>query len=400
MPPTSLFFKRCMLQAGTGALLCFFVLCLSALPPVSALPKGAVQTETPRASEGVPLFGITSFPYDSTLEALTKVQQTIVPHSTLVALHFDNGIPWKEALADAPFPAKIQQEWDSQARALPTGRPVYLGFAPLDTDRKSLAPALGDSGRLPLPTELQGVPLDDPKVEKAYLNYARRAVKQFHPRFLNLGIEAGELMSRDMTRWPQFEHLFTSVRTALKHDDPTLQIGISFGLGELRNPKEAKAARALIADSDYVGLSFYPYASAFDEKFGAPPFRGPQPWKEPLDWIRAYTDKPIAVCETGFTSQNIEVPQYGLKMEGSPETQAAYVRALFETARKDHYLFVVWFLAIDYDKLYAKMPTGSDAMKLWRNIGLIDGDLHPKPAWEIWKAGVETTRPVPIKQGQ
>jgi hypothetical protein len=58
---------------------------------------------------------------------------------------------------------------------------------------------------------------------------------------------------------------------------------------------------------------------------------------------------------------------------------------------------VVWFLGIDYDKLYAKLPAGSKAMKLWRNIGFFDGELRPKPAWEIWKAGVEASRREPSK---
>ena len=66
--------------------------------------------------------------------------------------------------------------------------------------------------------------------------------------------------------------------------------------------------------------------------------------------------------------------------------------AFFEIAHGDRYAFVVWFLAIDYDKLYAKMPPGSEVMQLWRNIGLLDGELQPKPAWPIWQAEVGKTR--------
>jgi hypothetical protein len=269
---------------------------------------------------------------------------------------------------------------------------VYVGLTPLDKDRKSLAPATGEKERVPMPKELRGVPLDHANVKKAYLNYAHRAVKQFRPRYLNLGIEAGQIMARDFKRWPQFERLYEHVRAALKKEFPEVRIGISFGLGDLRDRKEAEAAKALIASSDYVGISFYPYGSPFDEKFGAQPYRGEKPWREPLAWLRAYTDKPLALCETGFTTQDIKVPQFGLKMQGGPEAQAAYTKELFEIARRDRYAFVVWFLAIDYDKLYGKMPPGSDVLKLWRNIGFLDGELRPKPAWAIWKAGVEASR--------
>lgn len=365
---------------------------LNAPTKLNFVPTGESKTHTPKSETPSPLFGFTPFPYDSTLEALTKTHDTIAPHSTLWALHFDNGIPWKEALADAPFPARVQQEWDANARAIPPGHVVYVALAPLDKDRKSLAPAIGEQEHAPMPDALKNAALDDPNVEKAYLNYARRAVRQFHPRFLNLGIEAGQLLARDRQSWPRFERLYTYVRASLKKEFLEVQVGISFGLGDLRSEAEAKAARSLIANSDYVGLSFYPYASDFDEKFGAPPYRGATPWREPLAWIRAYTEKPIALCETGYTTQEINIPAFHLKMTGSLQQQAEYTRELFEIARRDHYAFVVWFLAIDYDKLYARMPVGSAVMKLWRNIGFLDGNLQPKPAWEIWKAGVRASR--------
>jgi hypothetical protein len=361
--------------------------------------SGEGEANARRSGVTCTYFGFTPFPYDFSLDAVAKTREMIVPHSTLWALHYDNGIPWKEALADAPFPARFQREWDDHARAIPSDHVVYLALAPLDKDRKSLAPATGEKERLELPHELRGVPLDDPNVKQAYLNYARRAVKQFRPRYLNLGIEAGQMMSRDFRRWPQFERLYEHVRSAIKKDYPELQIGISFGLGDLRARHEAEAAKKLIASSDYVGISFYPYASAFDEKFGAPPFRGETPWREPLAWLRAYTDKPLAICETGFTTQDIDIPQYSLKMQGSPEAQAAYTQALFKLAREDRYVLVVWFLAIDYDKLYAKLPAGSEAMKLWKNIGFLDGELRPKAAWEFWKAGVEASRNDLPRQG-
>jgi hypothetical protein len=345
------------------------------------------------AADTAPLFGFTAFPYDFTLEAVVKTHRIVADNSTIYALHFDDGIPWKEALADAPWPKRIQKEWEDQARGIPPNRKVYLGLAPLATDRKSLAPATGEQKRLPMPTELAGVALDDPKVEIAYLNYARRAVRQFKPDFLNLGIEAGGILLRDPVRWHQFEHLYDHVRSHLKQQYPQLAIGISFSLGHLRVESSAKIAKPLVDNSDYLGLSFYPSASAFDEKFGLPGFgQGVDAWRKPLGWVRTYTDKPIALCETGYTTRDSDVPQFNLHIKGSAQLQAAYVRDLFEIARRDRYAFVIWFLAIDYEKLYAKMPPGSEVMQLWRNIGLLDGDLHPKPGWEIWQAGVAKSR--------
>ena len=358
----------------------------------------ALAAEGPGALARTPsatrtLFGFTPFPYDQTLEAVQKTHELVTANSTLYALHFDERIPWKEALADAAWPARVQRNWDEQARAIPAGHAVYLGLAPLATDRTSLAPATGEQESAPVPEELRDAPLDAPQVKRAYLNYARRAVRQFHPQFLNLGVEAGGVLMRDTGRWSQFERLYEHVRSALKRERPDLRIGISFSLGHLRVEPGTSAARALIARSDYVGLSFYPSGSAFDEKFGLPAYgTGVDAWRKPLAWVRAYTRKPIALCETGYTTQDSHVPQSDLHIKGDPALQARYVRDLFRTARRDRYLFVIWFLAVDYDKLYARMPPGSEVMQLWRNLGLWDGELRPKPAWAAWQAGLAAAR--------
>lgn len=362
--------------------------------PIQPVDLSLAAANAKTSGVGRTLYGFTPFPYDFSLAAVTRTKDLIVPNSTVYALHFDNGIPWKAALDDGPFPSKVQKEWDDEARGIPKGHVVYLALAPLAKDRKSLAPSKGEKDNMPLPDELKDAALDDPKVKRAFLTYARRAVKTFKPKYLNIGIEAGQIMSRDMKRWPMFVNLYNATYDALKKEFPAVQIGISFGLQELMGEGQAKAAKAILARSDYVGLSFYPYASGFNEKFGAPPLEtGPDAWRKPLAWIRAYTDKPIALCETGFSTMDVDLPQFDLHLKGSVDGQTAYVRDLFEITRRDRHAFVVWFLAVDYDKLYEKIKTGPhDPNLLWRNIGLLDGELRPKPAWEVWKRGVAASK--------
>lgn len=364
-----------------------FVVTITTWPSVG----GAESTAT---SFRKPLFGFTPFPYDFTTEAVDKTRQLIVPNSGLYALHLDDGIPWKEALESKPFPARVQREWDDWASKIPPGHAVYVGLAPLAKDRKNLAPSRGERDGESLPPTLKNARLDDERVKQAYLAYARRAVLQFKPDFLNLGIEAGELASRNASHWPEFIALYDYVATTLKHEFPRLKIGISFGLQSLRDPKVARLAKPVMDKSDYLGLSFYPYMSPFGEKFGDPPLpAGTNAWREPLAWVRNFSTKPIAICETGFSSRDVQIRSFDLEFRGSPEMQAIYVHDLLQTARRDGYLFVVWFLAIDYDKLYAKMPKGSEVNLIWRNIGLLDSELRPKPAWNEWKNAIESAQP-------
>lgn len=336
-----------------------------------------------------PLYGFTPFPYDSTDEAVTRTLDIVRNNANVHALHLDDGIPWDELLDAKPNPKRVQREWDDWTRVIPTGRPVYLALAPLAKDRKSLAPTKGEAGTSSsLPWSLKLARLDDDKVKAAYLEYARRAVKQFRPSYLNLGIEAGELAARDPKRWPQFEALYRHVSQALKRDNPRLQIGISFGLQSLMKPGVAELAKPLVDASDYLGLSFYPHMSPFAEKFGDPPLgEREQAWRAPLDWVQRYTNKPIALCETGYSSMNAELPAYSLKIKGDPVLQASYVRELAQLAERDNYLFIVWFLAVDYDRLYERMSGTPDneVNLLWRNIGLWSGDIKAKPGWAEWQ---------------
>jgi hypothetical protein len=334
-------------------------------------------------SERKTAFGFTPFPYDISEEAVETTHKLIVENGSIYALHFDNGIPWKEALENKPFPKKIQDEWESSARKIPAGHKVYVGLAPVGKDRKTIAPASEGSKR---PRGFKGSRFDDGDVKKAFLNYARRAVETFRPDYLNLGIEAGELADRDHGAWKRYVKLYQYVRRELKRDHPRLMIGISFGLQSLMEKKVADRAKVVVEESDYLGLSFYPYASSFGEKMGSPALSSPpNQWRKPLQWVRKYTDKPIAICETGYSTRDIAISAYDLAMEGSTDLQKDYVEDLGKIAERDDYLFVIWFLAVDYDELYKKIPEGDGSNKIWRNIGFLDGRLRPKPAWKSWQ---------------
>jgi len=339
------------------------------------------------AGSGNTSFGFTPFYFDLTTSAIEQTHHIVEKYGNLYALHFDNGIPWHEALHDKPFPDKLQREWEGLRRRKPAFHKVYLGLAPVAKDRKTVSPSC--EGSLS-PWEKKPVYFDNGKVKKAYLNYVKKAVNYFEPDYLNLGIEAGEVAHRDKKAWKQFSTLYRYVRTALKKSHPDLQVGISFGLHTLMTDKKvAKSADALLKDCDFIGVSFYPYMSQFHEKFGAKPLVAPPgQWTDALDWLASFTNKPIAVCETGYNVENVSLPKYDIKMKGNSLLQKQYVRDLVKIARRDAYLFVVWFLPIDYDALYEKLPVGDGTNRIWRNIGLFDKNLKPRPALKYWQSAL------------
>lgn len=380
--PRSPVLRQCcaVLLYGLGLLL--------ALPPLA------------RAAEA-PWYGFTPFPYDATAEAVMRTHALVTEHATLYALHFDDCVPWQAMLENQPLPARLQQDWQDLRQRLPQTHRVYVALTPGDKDRRRLAPPCAATDKPgPLPPELQNVPLDHPRVKQAYLAYARRAVQQFKPHFLNIGIEMGNMALRAPKDWPHFAALYEHVYAALKQEFPGVLIGFSINPQMLREPQTAARVKPLVERSDYLGLSFYPYSEPMERKLGAPAMApGQAGWQEMLAWVRSYTTKPLALCETGFTTQDVKLNKYDLHLRGDTAQQEAYVRDLVSITKRDQYLFVIWFLLIDYDKLYAKMPPGSEVNLLWRNIGLFDGDLRPKPAWQAWQtfaSGDAASPPPPV----
>ena len=77
----------------------------------------------------------------------------------------------------------------------------------------------------------------------------------------------------------------------------------------------------------------------------------------------------------------------GIEFPGNEELQAKFLGELAAFARKDRYLFVVWYIPIDYVKLLPeRLPPELEVQKIWMYAGLLDSELRPEPAWEVWRA--------------
>lgn len=328
-----------------------------------------------------PRFGMWPFPYDLTPQAQTTVNWLSTVYGNLWVIHENDGIPWAEALADAPFPASQVARWDALAAAVPPGRPVYLALGPVGLDRATLVPAWPGSST---PPAIAGQ-FDAPATKAAYLTYARRAVQRFRPAYLNLGIEAGDVASNNPAAWPAFAALYEHVRAALKAEYPQLQIGISFSVPALVAGTTAWDVWLTVATSDYLGLSFYPYFySAFA---GSPP--PPAQWRNALAFVKSYADAlgvGLAMTETGYITRPITVS--GFSFTGTETLQRQYLTELVSTARSHGYRFVVWAIPVDFDALAAHLPPG-DPGRLWMSAGFYRPNGTAKPAWAVWQQAVQ-----------
>ncbi len=352
-----------------------------------AIFTGAVTGQ--EAGKGRPFYmGFTPFPWDMTAEAVSATYQFITENGDIIAHHFEQGVPWTEALENKPFHPNFENDWKKRKSAS-SHKKVYVSVTPLNQWRSGMALYRGENENMPLPNKFKDRELDDPIVKKAYLNYCRRVVKYFHPDYFAIGIEVNELIHNSLQKWPHFVELYKYTYTELKKDYPDLPIFATVTLHNLTNPDwnlivEQKKIQDFLQYSDIAGISYYSFMVGKSWKGLLEHSERPT---KMLDWLREYTDnKPLAITETGYPAETIKLKTYNVTIPSDPAKQATYFETLLDKATQDNYLFVICFLYRDYDALWEKIKDLSpEAFIVWKDCGLIDEDGNQRPAYSVWK---------------
>ena len=132
------------------------------------------------------------------------------------------------------------------------------------------------------------------------------------------------------------------------------------------------ALQEIMPYNDFVAVSFYPFIRG-----------GTTDYEGCFRWLRDHFDgfkKPYAVVETGEPAQRLKFPKSGQVIDGTPEKQEAYFKALLAFAQENNVRFVIGFIHRDYDALWEKIKgTTPEAFMAWRDCGLIDEDGSHAP---------------------
>ena len=329
--------------------------------------------------------GFTPFPWDATAEAVNATNEFVAENGDIIAHHFDAGVPWSEALDDRPFHINLEDEWKNR-RSASSDMKILVSLTPLNGGRNAMALYRGKDENMPLPERFKNAAFDDPIVKKAYLNYCRRAVEHFKPDYLAIGIEVNELIHHSPRRWPAFVELYKHTYSELKKTYPELPVFATVTLHNLTNKgwkdlqRQQDEIRDFLPLLDVVGVSYYPFMAGQPER----PI-------EIFDWVRKFTDKPLAITETGYPAETITLKSYNVTISGSPAKQTTYFETLLDRAVRDDYLFVIAFLYRDYDALWEKIKnTAPEAFIVWKDCGLIDEQGNHRPAYDVWKSYFST----------
>lgn len=326
--------------------------------------------------------GFTPFPHDTTAAALDYTRDRLRQDADLIAHHLDEGIPWLEALGAEPVSGELASEWNYR-KALSADRTTLVSITPIDISRSRLAPYFSPEGVVPLPEPWSEYTFDHPDVKTAFLNYARNTIDFFDPDYLVIGIEVNGLLNNAAEKWSAYLRLHRYVYTVLKIEFPRLPIMVSMigidlleGASDVDHQAQIQGLDAILPYSDFFALSLYPFMSSFvtdtipDDLFTR---------------LRALSDKPMAVAETGYPAQpfTITFPDGPLIFEGTPAKQDQYLRLLFDSAQSLAFRFVVNFVLRDYDAIWEQLGR-DETLAIWRDTGIYDEAGVIRPAGQRW----------------
>jgi hypothetical protein len=324
--------------------------------------------------------GFTPFPGAFTLAAVEDAWSVVARDADLVLLHYDDGVPWEEALAGALYPHDA--ELRDQARRVPGGHVVYVAVTPLAFLRDGLAPRRGASGSEALRPPWDRKALDDPDVVAAFGSHCLEMIERFAPRYFAYAIEANMLQALAPAQWPAFLRLAEQVYTRVKAAHPSLPVFVTLQVEFVRRDPAGQAAalQPLLPFTDLIAVSSYPFSVE------------PDPRRLPRDYLAAVAGlapaKRFAVAETCWPAEDVTAPSPAF-IPGSEDAQRAWVEQLLAEAGERHAAFVTYFFTRDYDGLWeTHLREGRDAalLRLWKDCGLYAGDGRARSALSTWRA--------------
>ena len=329
--------------------------------------------------------GMTPYPPDFNDKSENIAYDFIDSHCDLIAHHFDEGIPWEEASLNQPYPEGLMNEIDKRIERN-AGKKVYLAFTPLSTSRVEKVDLWGNYQSEEIKDKWRNLSFDDTIVSNAYINFCSFMIDKVNPDYFNYGIEANN-KDWEQGEFSQYVLFCNRVYTALKAKYPGLPIFLSFEIN--LDDWSWQNAKELAEFSDFIAVSSYPYIEIGSNAYGST-----DPIAIPSDWYTKFRDlapeKPFAIAETGYIAEDLEIPELGVTKKGTKQWQADFLQIMFKEANELQVEFVIYWCAYDYDNGWNTLQAlgiSSPVFKLWKDIGLYDGNRLERPSlstWEKW----------------
>ena len=328
--------------------------------------SGSAPTIAPARSYRL---GFSATPPRLTTESVLATIEAWRPHADVALV--TQGVPWRALLADTTARFLVQRDLE-QLVALYRSRGLPL-IVELDvTDglaRDREAPELVALGRS----------ITEPAVQQRYREYLVAIDSILHPEYLGLAMETNLIRAiapapvyaavREMTVAGAGE---LATRGSHAHRFVSVQVETAWGrLPDAGQFVGVEADRADFPFIDALGLSSYPFLARFNE-----------PEEVPLDYYARLATSggpalPLLVVEGGWSSGSVP------GVTSSTDKQARWIRRQMALADSGRLVAVTQISFTDLDVTSYPVPAGS-ILPLFAQLGLVDTDLHAKPALAEW----------------
>lgn len=333
--------------------------------------------------------GFTPFPYEISNEAVTYCYAKISQESDIVSQHFDDGIPWNEALKDTDFHPNITADWQFRKSNTPANHKIFLTVTPINLLRTGLSPYKSADPNLPLPAPWDTIRFNHTDVKTAYYNFCKRIISYFNPDYFAMGIEVNLLMANNKDLWDEYFDLHKTVYQKLKNDFPQLPIFVTQTgmdlIGSYTNANyldQITAFNQIMNYSDYLAISSHVFLTSLladsipDQIF---------------DKMFTLSNKPICISETSYPAEEFSINNGTITISGSQEKQKLFFTKLFDKAQKYNCRFIINFVIRDYDILWQQIGSPDDLYKLWRDTGIYDGEGNERSIKNLWMEKLKLT---------
>lgn len=313
--------------------------------------------------------GFSALPPRPTTESVLATVEAWRAHADVALMSLTP--PWKAMLADTNAAFLVRRDVAQLAGLYRShGLPIIVEIDATDgLARDREAPELVALGRS----------ITEPAVQAAYREYLLAVDSIVRPEYLGLAMET------NLIRALAPQAVYTALRvmvndgaTALAAQHSTarrfVSVQVETAWGRLPSTGSFVGIETDRADFPFIeaiGLSSYPYLGGFAE-----------PEDVPLDYYSRLiapgtTALPMLVVEGGWSSASAGT------VTSSPDKQARYIRRQMAIADSGHLVAVTQLTFTDIDLGSVSLPPGS-IVPLFANNGLVDIDLHPKPALAEW----------------
>lgn len=313
--------------------------------------------------------GFSATPPRLTIESVLATIEAWRPHADIAQI--TQGVPWRALLADTSAAELVRRDLKELAELYHSrGLPLIVQLDVTDgLARDREAPELVALGRS----------ITEAAVQARYREYVAAIDSILHPEYLGLAAET------NLVRAIAPANVYAGVRTIAAAGENTLvaqsspakrfvSVQVETAWGRLPDVGHFVGIDVDRADFPYIkvlGLSSYPFLAGFAE-----------PGDVPVDYYARLgesgaTKLPMLVAEGGWSSGSVT------GVTSSPAKQALWIKRQMELADRGALVAVTQISFTDLD-LSTYPTTPGSILPLFAQLGLVDVDLHPKPALTEW----------------